>query len=41
MLLPYKDKENIEKLENIFYEVNMKAFGLKNKREITTHLLKK
>lgn len=32
VFLPYKDKENIEMVENIFYDVNMKAFGLKNKR---------
>jgi len=41
VFLPYKDKENVDKLESIFYDVNMKAFGLKNKREITTCLLKK
>jgi hypothetical protein len=29
----------IKTIENIFYEANMKAMGLKNKREITTHLL--
>ena len=31
-IVPYKDAETVEKIENLFYEVNMNAFGLKNKR---------
>ena len=39
-VVPYKDVETISKIEEIFYSANLKAFGLKNKRELTTHLLK-
>ena len=40
-IIPYKDAETLEQVEEIFYDVNMAAFGLKNKREISTYLLKK
>ena len=39
-IVPYKDKDMIEKIEEIFYSANLKAFNMKNKRELTTYLLK-
>jgi hypothetical protein len=39
-VVPYKDPETVKKIEDIFYGANLRAFGMKSKREITTHLLK-
>ena len=37
--MPYKDADWVKKVEEIYYSVNLRAFGLQNKREITTHVL--
>jgi hypothetical protein len=38
-IIPYKDAASVRQIEDIFYAANQKAFGLKSRREITTHLL--
>lgn len=38
-IVPYKDVALIKLIEDIFYAANQKAFSLKSRREITTHLL--
>lgn len=38
-IVPYKDAATVKTIEDIFYNCNQKAFNLKNRREITTHLL--
>jgi hypothetical protein len=39
-IIPFKSSELVAKINNVIYETNIKAFSLKNKREVTTYLLK-